>query len=48
VGKGKVRSKPLPLTAGIARVSTEGQVDVIFNKNVLQIKNLTAIDDKVF
>jgi hypothetical protein len=29
-------------------VSTEGQVDVIFNKNVLQIKNLTAIDDKIF
>jgi hypothetical protein len=43
-----VRSKPLPLTAGISRVSSEGQVDVIFNKNVLQIKNLTAIDDKIF
>ena len=23
-------------------------MDVIFNKNVLQIKNLTAIDDKIF
>jgi hypothetical protein len=48
LGKGKIRSKPLPLTAGISRVSTEGLVDVTFNKNVLQIKNLTAIDEKVF
>jgi hypothetical protein len=46
--KGKLKTKAIKLEVTLAKVQPDGSAFVRFNKNVLVIKNLTALDERVF
>jgi len=44
----KLNKNSLPLEVQLARVTSDGRAILRFNKNILMIRNLTAIDERVF